>query len=241
MRWIFAAIAVLAGSADAKDCIVPEVVDRRVTDLVSFAECVNARLAALEQENAGLRKDLAKAEAALTRLPGELFNENGRETRSGGESLVRATFTLTARRREGPASLAIDQKALERLCGGGCTVSLVMEGEALRKGEPASAAAVASCLLRYSVQTGGWSQSGGCGNPVAGVDGDGRPQGRSGGEVIASVGETCILADSEAGRELGKTDGLLTADRSRGLYLIAVPAVFPGTEAKFRCELKLAR
>jgi hypothetical protein len=241
MRVTSVALVMFAGLANAKECVVPEVDDRRISGIYAYARCMNEKLEAVEKANAELRKDIERIEASLTRLPGELSNENGRVTRIGGESLTQATFALAVRRREGPASLAIDQDALETLCVGGCTMTLVLEGEALRTGDPASVAAVSTCLLRYSGQTGAWSQAGGCGEPVAGVDGDGKAQGKPGGEIIATLGETCMLADSEAGREVGQADGLLAGDRSAGLFLIAVPASFQGTEAKFRCEMKITR
>jgi hypothetical protein len=235
------ALALGAGAAEAKDCVLPKWDGIRMDELDAFAECVNARMAALEQENAGLRSELEKIRKSLTGLPGEFRNENGRVTRSGGESLVQATFTSAARRREGPAALPVDLKVIEALCETGCTINLVMEGEALRKGDPVSSSAVATCLLRYSGKNGAWSQGGGCGDAVSGVDGDGKPPGKSGGETIASAGAACVLADSEPNRAIGGAEGLLDGDRSRGLFLIAVPALFQGTEARFRCEMKVTR
>jgi hypothetical protein len=241
MRWMVVAFALAAGAADAKDCVTPRTDGLRLDGLKAFSECVNARMAALEKENAGLREELEKVRKSLTRLPGEFLNESGRVTRSGGESLVQATFLTTARRREGPAALPIDQKVLETLCGSGCNMNLVMEGEALRKGDPGSVSAVATCRLRYSARNGAWSSGGGCGDAVSGVDGDGKPPGKSGGEVIATAGDACILADSEPSRSIGAQDQFLDGDRAKGLYLIAAPAFFLGTEAKFRCELKITR
>jgi hypothetical protein len=56
------------------------------------------------------------------------------------------------------------------------------------------------------------------------------------------VGDACILADSEPSRSVGAADApVLNADRSRGLFLIAVPAFWTGKEDRFRCELKVGR
>ncbi len=71
-------------------------------------------------------------------MPGAFLNDNGKVSRSGGESLVQATFTASARRREGPAALPVDQQVLEGLCGVSRTITLVVEGEALRKSDPSS-------------------------------------------------------------------------------------------------------
>lgn len=241
MRWSLVLVALAAGAADARDCALPRVDSYQIEGLLAFSDCVNERIAALENENAALRAELESVRVALKRLPGDFLNEGGKVTRSGGQSLVQATFIATARRREGPAALAIDQGVLETLCSVGCSITLVMEGEALRKGDPGSVSEVASCQLRYSAKNGAWSQGGGCGNAVSGIDGDGKPAGKVGGDVIASSGGACILADSQPSRSVGTGDQLLEADRERGLYLIAAPAFFPGTEARFRCELKFVR
>jgi hypothetical protein len=243
MRWIVAsfAFALASGPANAKDCVLPKSDGIRIDGMVAFSDCVNARMAALENENARLRDELEKVRKSLTGLPGEFVNESGRVTRSGGESLVQATFTTAARRREGPSALPLDLKVIETLCETGCTINLVMEGEALRKGDAASVSDVATCMLRYSGKNGAWSQGGGCGDAVSGVDADGKPPGKSGGEVIATAGAACLLADSEPNRAIGASDGLLDGDRAKGLFLIAVPALFQGTEARFRCEMKITR
>jgi hypothetical protein len=241
MRWSLIVVALAAGTANAKDCAPPTADKLQIEGLRAFSECVNEKIAALETENARLLKELEKIQISLKKTPGEFLNENGSVTRSGGQSLVQATFIATARRREGPAALPIDQEVLESLCAVGCSMNLLIEGEALRKGDPGSVSDVATCLLRYSARTGAWSQGGGCGDAVSGIDGDGKPPGKVGGEVIASSGGACILADSEPSRSFGTENQLLEGDRTKGLYLIAAPAFFLGTEARFRCELKFVR
>ncbi|MCX7286553.1 MAG: hypothetical protein NTW20_03060 [Rhodobacterales bacterium] len=241
MRWIFVVLALASGAASAKDCEPPKRVNEELSGVIKFSECMIDKVAGLERENAELRKELDKIQTALTKFPGEMRNEDGRVTRSGGENLMQATFITGARRGAGPAALAIDQKALEAICAVGCTVNLVLAAEALRKEDPGSVNTAATCSLRYTAKSGTWSQGGGCGDPVSGVDGDGKPPGKSGGEVIATVGDACVLADSEPGRSVDAAGQLLGADRAKGIYLIAAPALWTGTEARFRCEMKISR
>lgn len=232
---------VLVGPSLAKDCEPPKKEGREISGLIDFSECMIDKVAALERENAALKMDLETIETALSRFPGELRNENGRVTRIGGDNLVLATFSTSARRRETVASVAIDQTALEALCGIGCTINIVLSAEGLRKDDPPPVFADASCTLRYTAKSGAWAQGGGCGEPVTGVDGDGKPPGRSGGEVIATAGGVCILADAEPGRGVAADGQLLGADRAKGLYLIATPALWTETADRFRCDVKFGR
>jgi hypothetical protein len=241
MRWILVAFVLLAGPAQAKDCEPPKKEGREITGLIGFSKCMIDKVADLERENAELRTELEKIQASLSKFPGELRSENGRVTRTGGENLVQASFTTSARRREAPASLGIDQKALEALCVIGCTVNLVLTAEGLRKEDPGPVSAVATCNFRYTAKSGAWTQGGGCGEPVSGVDGNGKPPGKSGGEVIAVSGGACMLADSEPSRSVDDEGELLGGDRAKGLFLIAAPALWTGKEDRFRCELKLGR
>jgi hypothetical protein len=241
MRWIVIVFALLSSSAGARDCEPPKRVNEELNGVIKFSECMIDKVASLERENAELRKELEKIRSALTKFPGDLRNEDGRVTRTGGENLVQATFITGARRGAGPAALDVDQKAVEALCAVGCTVNLVLAAEGLRKEDPGSVNAAATCSLRYTAKSGAWSQGGGCGDPVSGVDGNGKPPGRSGGEIIAMAGDACMLADSEPGRSVDADGQLLGADRAKGLVLIASPALWTGTEARFRCEMKISR
>jgi hypothetical protein len=243
MRLILAALALgLSGMAHAQDCQTPRKIGQLYEGVIDFAKCTNARITALERQNAELRDAVAKLQAALSEVPGELKNDAGRITRSGGEALTLATFTAKVRRREGSARLEIDQAAVEKLCQVGCALNLILVPEGLRAGDQVSASAAATCTFVYAAESGAWSQTGGCGDPTSGVDGDGKPAGDPGGDIIATVGGACILADSEPSRSVGAADAeMLNADRTKGLFLIAAPALWTGTEDRFRCELKIGR
>lgn len=241
MRLLSALLVLLATASHARDCEAPKQEVGEVRGLRAYVDCMNKAVATLERDNADLKRELEKIRASLTKFPGEFRNEDGRVTRSGGDSLVSATFSNSARRREAAAAMGIDHKALETLCAVGCTINLVLSAEGLRKSDPPPVFAGATCTLRYAANSGAWTQGGGCGDPVSGVDGDGKPPGGSGGEIIGSAGEACILADSDPGRGVAPDGLLLNADRTKGLYLIAAPALWTGTENRFRCELKLSR
>jgi hypothetical protein len=241
MRLILVAFALLAGTAAAKDCEPPKRVGEELNGVIKFSECMIDKVAGLERENSDLRKDLEKIQAALKKFPGEIRNEGGRVTRSGGENLVLATFVTDARRGSGPVALEIDQKALEAICAVGCTLNLALAAEGLRKDDPGSVNTAVTCSLRYDAKGGEWSQGGGCGDPVSGIDGDGKPPGESGGEAIAVAGGACVLADSEPARSVDADGQLLGEDRAKGLFLVAAPTAWTGTEARFRCEMRIAR
>lgn len=241
MRLLPALFCLLATAAQAKDCEIPRFEERKVSGLVAFAECMNERVGRLEEENAKLREELEKTRGSLAEFPGELMNDNGRVTRTGGDNLVQASFATSARKGQAAAGLAIDQQALETMCAVGCTVHLALTAEALRKSDPPPVFADTTCSLRYTAKSGAWAQGGGCGEAASGVDGDGNPPGEAGGEVLATAGGACLLADAEPGRGVTKERQVLGTDRAKGLFLVAAPLMFTGTDARFRCELKIVR
>lgn len=241
MRFLPALILLLASAAQAKDCDIPKNDGRIVTGLADFAKCMNERVGSLEAENARLRQELETTRGSLAKFPGELTNDNGRVSRTGGENLVQARFTNSGRKGQTASGLVVDQVALEQICAAGCTLRLSLTAEALRKSDPPPVFADATCSLRYTAGSGAWAQGGGCGEAVSGVDGDGKPPGKAGGEVVASVGGACILADAEPGRGVAAEGPVLAADRSKGLFLIAAPPLFTGTDARFRCQMTIGR
>lgn len=243
MRTVLALLLLASGGiSHAGDCQLPRQIGKDYAGVIDFAKCMNERVSALERQNAELREAIAKLQSALSQVPGELQNDGGRITRSGGEALTVATFTTKVRRREGSARLEIDQAVVEKLCERGCALNLVLVPEGLRADDPVEASTAGTCTFVYSTENGAWSQTGGCGDPTSGVDGDGKPAGDPGGDVIATVGGACILADSEPSRSVGAADAqMLNADRARGLFLIAAPNLWTGTEDRFHCELKIGR
>jgi hypothetical protein len=234
-------LCLLATTAQAKDCESPRMQGRDVIGLKTFSDCMNDRVARLEADNAALREELKTMSDALAEIPGALKNDNGRVTQTGGKNVMQATYTTAARKGQAAAGLPIDQEALETLCAVGCTIHLAMTAETLRKDDPPPVFADATCTLRYTAESGAWSQGGGCGEAVSGVDGDGKPPGGAGGEVLAVSGEACLLADAEPGRGVAEKGQVLAADRAKGLYLIAAPLLFTGTDARFRCEMKIGQ
>jgi len=227
----------MSGPAAAQECKLPYSRNESLLGVTDFAKCIQNRVNVLESENVKLRKDLTELRKSLANFPGEVTNENGRETRMGGERIVRASYTLTSRSREARASLAIDAKLMADLCGTDCSVTLLAVGERLRDA-PSHSEALGPCTFRYNGRSGAWS-FGGCVDPVSGVDGDGTPSAATGGQIIGAVGEACIFADAEPSRTLGQPEGPLGRDRAKGLFLIADPSLWSGDEDRFRCELKL--
>jgi hypothetical protein len=241
MRPILILFFLAAGAAHARDCEPPEVYDETIRGLRDFAECAIAEIADLKREQAGLQDKIDTLEKALADVPGRLSNDNGRVTRSGGDTLARADFAVDGRVRQGAAALDIDQKVLEELCSGGCSFTLVLTAVGLRAADPAPVFAVGPCVLQYKPESGIWARSGACGETVTGVDGDGAPTGSPGGEIIAAAGSGCILADSAPRRTVDPETETLGPDRKQGLFLIADAALWQGEEDRFRCDLRFSR
>jgi hypothetical protein len=241
MRVLLAILVLLAGAAQARDCRPPKDEGKKITGLGAFAECVIAEISDLRQENARLQDKVEQLEKSLAGIPGEMKNVNGRVTRTGGDTLVRADFSLDGRARQAAIGLEVDQKALERLCGEGCSFTLALTAVGLREGDPTPIYATGPCAFQYKAKSGAWSRSGACGGEAAGVDGDGSPSGAPGGEVIAMAGEACLLADSGPRRNVDPEDQPLSRDREKGLVLIANPALWTGSEQRFRCDLRISR
>jgi hypothetical protein len=241
MRILTFLFVLLAGMAHAEVCEPPREEGTGLKGVPKYAACMNKAVAELQRENAELRETVEQMRDSLADIPGELTNDNGRVTRKGGENLVQATYSNSARKGQTASGLAIDQTALEAMCEVGCSLRLALTGEALRGADPPEVFADATCTLRYTARNGAWAQGGGCGDAVSGVDGDGKPPGKAGGEVLATVGEACILADAEPGRGVAAERQVLGADRVKGLYLIAAPALWKGEAVRFRCEMKIGR
>lgn len=242
MRTLLLSLFLATGAAHAEDCKLPEGKNEELKGVIEFSKCIQKRVNALETENAALRESLEAMQKTLASVPGELVNVNGRETRSGGERLTQASYTMPSRAGTGAAFLAVDDKVAGELCAQGCSVSLQMttEGGTI----PTEPGAIGPCTFRYNAKSGAWSLNG-CGEPVSGVDGNGKPTGEGGGETIAVAGGACILADAEPLRQVDaqapKATETLGRDRGKALYLIADSRLAGAGAGRFRCELKLAR
>jgi hypothetical protein len=241
MRFTVFAFLALTSAAQAHDCKQPRYEDKEIKGLKAFTECVIGTLSDLEQEQARLLDEIKTLKAALAQIPGELVNLNGRKTRRGGDSLAQARFTLSSRSRDGTTSLDIDAATLDELCAVGCSLTLTLTAQGLRAADVAPVFATGPCVFRYSATSGAWTTSTGCGEAATGVDGNGTPAGASGGELIATVGEACRLADSEPRRSVDPEDQPLGRDRKKGIHLIADATLWTGNEERFQCDLKLAR
>jgi hypothetical protein len=241
MRLMLIVFLLLSGAAQARDCDPPRVTFDEVLGLRDFSRCLLAEIADLKREQARLLGEIGKLQKRVASVPGEFVNENGRVTLLGGDDLVRASFAVTSRARDGAIALGIDQAVLEELCAKSCTLSLTLTAVGLRQADPAPVFAVGPCVFRYNGASGVWARSDACGKATMGVDGNGRPRGRSGGEVIVAAAEACLLADSEPSRDLEAERQSLGRDLERGLFLIADAAYWDGDEARFRCDLKVSR
>jgi hypothetical protein len=242
MRLTLIAFLLLTGAAHAKECKPPKLEDEQISGLRTFAECLIEEVADLKRGQAELRSEIDKLQKTLaTVVPGALTNDNGRVTRTGGENLVEANFSLATRTRQGASALDIDQKALEEICESSCTFTLVLTGIGLRASDPAPVFATGPCVFGYSAGSGVWSRSGACGDTVTGIDGNGTPTAALGGEIIAEAGGGCILADSEPRRDVDPETEALGRDRKRGLFLIADAALWKGDGGRFQCDLRFSR
>lgn len=143
-------LLLLASVAEARDCVAPQYVGTtdELRGLIAFSDCVLRKIAALEVENAALRRDLDEMRASLDGFPGELQNRNGRVTRQGGGQLTQASYVQTARTREAAVSLPVNPDALAALCGTGCSLSLALVGEGLRAADSAPVSAIGPCAFR---------------------------------------------------------------------------------------------
>jgi hypothetical protein len=241
MRVLLVILILAADAAQARDCKEPWWENKVLKGMGTYVECVNARLAELETEKAQLQDQVDRLEKIMAGLPGEMTTLNGRVTRSGGGALMRAGFGLDARARQAAMETEIDQTALEQLCGEGCSLTLVLTAIGLRDGDPTPIFAVGPCAFQYKAKSGAWTRSGACGPEASGVDGDGSLSDAPGGEVIASAGDACLLAESGPRRSVDPEDQPLSRDRDKGLVLIADPARWTGSEQRFRCDLRLTR
>jgi hypothetical protein len=242
MRLLLVLLVLTAGAARAEDCKRPQYENNMlIRGLDDFVDCVNKRLAGLENEKALLQERVDSLEKLISGLPGELSDNNGRVTRSGGGTLVRAAISLDARSKQATIEKRIDQKVLEQLCGEGCTVTLSLTAVGLREGDPAPIFAVGPCSFLYKAKSGAWTLGKACGATASGVDGDGALSDAPGGDVILTAGEACLFADSGPRRSVEPEDQPLSRDRDKGLFLIADPALWAGSEQRFRCDLRIAR
>lgn len=241
MRELLVILIFAAGAAQARDCKEPWWENKVLKGMGTYVDCVNTRLAELETQKARLQDKVDKLEKIMAGLPGEMTDLNGRVTRSGGGTLMRAGFALDARARQAAMETEIDQNALEQLCGEGCSLTLVLTAVGLRDGDPTPIYAIGPCAFQYKAKSGAWTRSGACGGEASGVDGDGSISDAPGGEVIAIAGDACLLADSGPLRRVDPEDQTLSRDRAKGLVLIADPARWTGREQRFRCDLRLSR
>lgn len=241
MRVLSVILILAAGAAQARDCKEPWFENKVLKGMGTYVQCVNERLAALEKEKAQLQDRIDKLDKVMAGLPGEMTQMNGRVTRSGGGALTRASFSLDARARQAAMETDVDQQALELLCGEGCGITLVLTAIGLRDGDPSPIFATGPCPFQYKTKSGSWTRGGTCGEEASGVDGDGSLSDTPGGEVIATAGEACLLADSGPRRSVDPADQALSRDREKGLVLIADPALWTGSEQRFRCDLRITR
>jgi hypothetical protein len=241
MRWLLIAFFLLSGTAHARDCKPPRTENEKITGLRAFSDCLLQEVADLKREQADLETEIENLQKSLKGFPGELSDDNGRVTRLGGGRLTQASFSLASGTRDSATELDIDQDALEELCAIGCTFTLVLTAGQLRDAAPAPVFAAGPCAFRYNPKSGVWGRSGDCGAPVTGIDGNGKPTGNSGGEVIAASGDACVLADSIPGRSVDSEPQALGRDRAKGLFLIADARLWKGTEDRFSCDLKITR
>jgi hypothetical protein len=250
-------LAALAAAPGRAECELPGrggiVIDRDTGRLLlrgpdgAFLRCLLDENAALRRDLRRLRDRVGALEAELAATPAPYADRDGRIEAVPGRPVGSAVFVLTARATGRPASLPLDHEVVRALCGrsGGCRLALAEAAEGLRTADPALRLAVGPCAFSYDAESGGWARAEGCsGGTLAGVDGDGAPPAPaaagSGGAIIATAGR-CALADAaaqDAPRPAGAAVAAeLAPDRSRGLFLLALPA--PGGSARFRCELSV--
>lgn len=241
MRVLLVLLVLTAGAARAEECKRPKYENKMFYGLDAYVDCVNKRLAGLEKDKALLQDRVDALEKLISGLPGELTDTNGRVTRSGGGAVVRAAFSLDARSKQAAMDKRIDQKVLEQLCGEGCNVTLSLTAVGLREGDPTPIYAVGPCGFQYKAKSGAWTLGQACGAAASGVDGDGSLSDAPGGDVILTAGEACLFADSGPRRGVDPEDQPLSSDRDKGLFLIADPALWTGSEQRFRCDLRITR
>ena len=231
-----------AGPGQARQCQLP-LITRDSQVPTRFLSCLLDEIGDLKREQARLRRALDDLQGVAAELPGEFRNENGQTTQTPNRTLTEATLILSSRSISETTSLPLKQDVMETLCAetGGCMITLFLRPEGLRETDPASTVATGPCLFDYDATNGAWVRGGACGDDgaLAGADGNGRPGGTDGGEIIASAAGACILADSDPGLSVGPDTSLLGRDHARGLFLIAAPSLGSAGLGRFRCELKI--
>lgn len=233
------AFALAGVTAHASNCEIPRTPD---ADLRPVISCLSNEIVELKREQSRLRRQLEDQALSLREIPGEYRNENGVVSRSPNRNLQTASFILTSRHGNSPASLPIAQNVIRKLCAGeeGCFISLILRREGIGNNTPQDVIVSGPCLFDYDTATGNWSRGVGCGEstPAQGRDGNGSATGDDGAETIAVANGGCILADSDP-RTIGVQAHILGRDHAKGLFIIAAPSLRENGEGRFRCELKI--
>ena len=204
--------------------------------------CLNDSINALIRENTRLKKRVKALENLVGALPAPWSNVDGVITADPDRPIGSATFLLSSRSTGGASALAIDQEVMEGLCntGGGCTLVVSFKQLSLFNKTPKESVLSGPCQFTYAPKSGDWTVGAGCGAQAAtGNDGDGGLGGEAANSVeIAVAGGACILADSGLAKAVGAEEGL-APDRSKGLFLIAMPSRQSGPSRRFQCEVAL--
>lgn len=235
-----------AAPARARDCRedMPRGLPARAFAYAEVIDCLLGEIATLRREAARLAARVGALEAALSAIPADYVNLDGKARAPEGRPVGKALFVLSARQTGGTAAMPLDMSVVEALCAGpgGCSLLLVRRDAGLARPRGSAARGVGPCLFLYDADGGAWFRAAGCGGAdAAGVDGDGGALSGSGagGEIVAEAGGSCLLADSDARPQLGREATLLGGDRGPGLFLIAAPDRGDDPGRRFRCELVL--
>lgn len=250
MRRLFLIMVMtLAGtSLQAEECEVPGL--GRGGDWVKIKElerafrCVIKEIETLKRQQSQIPK-LEKQVADLRRrIPVEYQNTNGKVTAEPGRPIGKATITVDSSRSGKTLSLPIAQDVVNELCGGkSCHIIVSMSVTGAFSGTRTEGAVFGPCAFSYDAASGDWVRGAGCGGAaVLGTDGDGVSASESGASnVIMEAGQACLLADTEIKSTPGQGQSGFGPDRTKGLYLIAVPDRRPELKRPFQCVLEIFR
>ena len=238
----------LAVSAQARECRF-EIKSRNTSGIHSgivlpptFYRCLLAEIRDLKAEQARIRRIIAEFERVLGKLPVDYLNEDGKVTVEPNRPIGSANFSLASRTTGGANSLEIDQAVLEELCSrrSGCELVILFKQIGLRSPEPVNWISSGPCIFNYTVKTGEWVLSEGCGarGSLAGVDGDeaaassGTPN-----DAIADAANACLLSESDVGGFDATGERALVRDHTKGMFLIAMPSRQEQGIRRFQCDL----
>ena len=235
-------------AAHATECDVPGLGRGgdwvRIQELTRAFRCIIDEIEELKRQRLQIR-ELERAVADLQRrVPAEYLNDNGKVFAKPDRVIGKATISADSRPSGEALSISIAQDVIEELCAARtCHITLSMTVDGVLSNNTSERQSDGPCDFSYDSATGDWDRADGCsGGGVSGTDGDGQPAtGDAGADIILEAGQACLLTDTEIRTSPGQGASTFGRDRSKGLFLAAVPDRRPDLKRRFQCVLEIFR